>query len=165
MTASTRILLIDDDRVLQTVLERLLRREGADVLVASTGQEGLSLARRYLPQLVICDWCMAEMDGLEVCRTFKADPELAACFFILLTSRAGIQDRVAGLDAGADDFLIKPVDPGELNARVRSGLRLYESSRLLRVISQDLADQKRRLEDELSQAADWRGPQKLNQSL
>jgi sigma-B regulation protein RsbU (phosphoserine phosphatase) len=155
MTPATRILLIDDDRVLQTVLDRILRGQGAEVLVASSGRDGLALARRHHPQLVICDWCMAEMDGLEVCRTFKEDPELASIFFILLTSRGAIEDRVAGLDAGADDFLIKPVDSSELTARVRAGMRLYESNRQLREISQDLAAQKRRLEEELSSAADY----------
>jgi sigma-B regulation protein RsbU (phosphoserine phosphatase) len=155
MTPSIRILLIDDDRVLQSVLERILRSQGAEVLVASSGRDGLVLARRHHPQLLICDWCMAEMDGLEVCRTFKEDPELAPIFFILLTSRGAIEDRVAGLDAGADDFLIKPVDSSELTARVRAGLRLHESNRKLRELSHDLAEQKRRLEEELSSAADY----------
>jgi phosphoserine phosphatase RsbU/P len=104
---------------------------------------------------VLCDWCMAEMDGLEVCRQFKQDPALASIFFILLTSRSALEDRVRGLDAGADDFLTKPVEPSELLARVRSGLRLFRANRDLRALSIDLAAQKQKLEEELSSAADY----------
>ncbi len=155
MSNRSRVLLIDDDRILQRVLERLLHQQDIDVLSASTGQDGLAMAARHQPQLIICDWCMPQMDGLDVCRSLKADPVLADIFFILLTSRGDLQDRVAGLDAGADDFLTKPVESAELTARVRAGLRLYNKSHELRVLSQDLADQKRRLEQELTKAADY----------
>jgi sigma-B regulation protein RsbU (phosphoserine phosphatase) len=155
MTVDASILLIDDDRILRHVLHRTLSLQGAEVSLASSGEEGLQLARRVPVQLVICDWCMAGMDGLEVCRQFKADPELAPIFFILLTSRSEVKDRVLGLDAGADDFLSKPVDSAELLARVRAGLRLYESNRHLREVSRDLAQQKQLLEQELASAADY----------
>ena len=124
MTPSVRILLIDDDRVLQMVLERILRSQGADVLAALSGEEGLELAKRHQPQLVICDWCMAEMDGLEVCGRFKADPSLAPIFFILLTSRGASR-------TGSQDWMpvrmtssSNPWTSSELTARVRAGLRL-----------------------------------------
>lgn len=155
MSAPTRILVIDDDRILQKVLQRVLRQEGADVLLASDGHAGLAAAREHHPQLVLCDWNMEGMDGLEVCRRFKSDPELASLFFILLTSRSALTDRVTGLDAGADDFLAKPVEPAELSARVRAGMRLFESNRRLRELSQDLERQKRLLEEEMARAAEY----------
>lgn len=151
----TRILLIDDDRVLQRILQTRLRQQGLEVLLAASGEDGLEMARRHQPQIILCDWCMPGMDGLEVCRRIKSDADLAGIFFILLTSRGEVEDRVSGLDAGADDFLIKPVDPAELMARVRAAMRLYESNQQLRFLSLDLAKQKARLEEELCKAADY----------
>ncbi|MCP9884015.1 SpoIIE family protein phosphatase [Synechococcus sp. ATX 2A4] len=150
-----RILVIDDDRLLQVVLTRILRELGADVQLASDGQSGLQRALEQPPHLVICDWVMAGMDGLEVCRQFKADPGLKQAFFILLTSRSEVDDRVAGLDAGADDFLSKPLDPSELKARIRSGLRIHQANAQLRQLSADLAQQKHHLEAELARAAGY----------
>jgi len=155
MSPPTRILLIDDDRILQKVLQRVLKKEGADVLLASDGPSGLAMAREHHPQVVLCDWNMDGMDGLEVCHHFKSDPELSNLFFILLTSRSGLEDRVAGLDSGADDFLAKPVEPAELTARVRSGMRQYESNQSLRQLSLDLDQQRRLLEEEMARAAEY----------
>ncbi|CAK6688512.1 SpoIIE family protein phosphatase [Synechococcus sp. CBW1107] len=155
ISSATTILLIDDDRILQHILSGLLKAQGCQVLTATDGSTGLELARRHRPQLVLCDWSMAGMDGLEVCRRFKQDTHLAAIYFILLTSRSSLVERVEGLDAGADDFLSKPVEPSDLLARVRSGLRLYQANHELLVLSQDLAAQKQKLEDELSSAADY----------
>ncbi len=112
--------------------------------MAKDGLQGLECASKIEPALIVCDWVMPEMDGVEVCRQVKADPELARAFFILLTSKGTVADRVAGLDAGADDFLSKPVDPLELQARVRAGLRVYnyqqELSRSNQQLSQALHD-------------------------
>jgi sigma-B regulation protein RsbU (phosphoserine phosphatase) len=155
MSPPTRILLIDDDRILQQVLQRVLLREGAEVLLASDGPSGLAMAREDQPQVVLCDWNMDGMDGLEVCHRFKADPDLNNIFFILLTSRSGLEDRVAGLDSGADDFLAKPVEPAELTARVRAAMRQYESNQSLRQLSLDLDQQKRLLEEEMARAAEY----------
>ncbi|AFY27567.1 PP2C family protein-serine/threonine phosphatase [Cyanobium gracile] len=151
----TRLLLIDDDRVLQRILQTRLSQQGLEVLLAASGDEGLAMARHHQPQIILCDWCMPGMDGLEVCRRLKSDADLAAIFFILLTSKGEVGDRVSGLDAGADDFLIKPVDPAELMARVRAAMRLFDSNQQLRALSLDLAKQKARLEEELSKAADY----------
>ncbi|GBF80069.1 PP2C family protein-serine/threonine phosphatase [Aphanothece sacrum] len=143
-----QILLIDDDRTIRMLLERTLKRSGYDVICASKGEEGLNKARELQPALIICDWVMPGISGLEVCRQVKSIPELATTFFVLLTSLGSVEDRVNGLDAGADDFLCKPIEMNELIARVRAGLRLHQ-------LSQDLKEQKQLLETELAEAADY----------
>ena len=143
-----QILIIDDDPAIQMLLKRTLNKEGYEVAVASNGEEGLAQARQLRPGLVLCDWNMPGMTGLQVCRQVKAAPELSTTMFVLLTSRNALEDRVKGLDAGADDFLSKPVEMPELEARVRSNLRLHELSR-------DLQDQKLLLETELAEAAEY----------
>src|SRR6478672_2719610 len=143
-----QILIIDDDPAIQRLLRKTLHSQGYNVTVASDGQEGLIQARQLRPALVICDWIMPRMNGLEVCRQIKATPELSTTFFILLTSLGSVEDRVKELDAGADDFLCKPIEMYELNARVRSGLRLHHLSR-------DLQTQKQLLEAELAEAAEY----------
>ncbi|HBB36345.1 MAG TPA: regulator [Cyanobacteria bacterium UBA8803] len=143
-----QILIIDDDPAIQILLKRTLHNQGYEVAVASNGEDGLEQARRLRPALVICDWIMPRMNGLEVCRQVKATPELSTTMFILLTSLGSVEDRVKGLDAGADDFLCKPIEMAELKARVRAGLRLHQ-------LSQDLQHQKQLLEMELAEAAEY----------
>jgi phosphoserine phosphatase RsbU/P len=142
----TQILLIDDDPTTRLVLKRALTKQGYEVTVASNGEEGLEQAQQLRPGLIVCDWMMPVMDGLEVCRRVKATPELSTTFFILLTAKGAIEDRVIGLDTGADEFLAKPIDINELQARVRAGLRIHQLSR-------DLKRQKQMLETELNDAA------------
>lgn len=142
------ILIIDDDRTIQILLTRTLKKSGYDVTIAADGIMGLELAKKIKPALIISDWLMPRMGGLEVCRQVKQNPDLATTFFILITSRVSVDDRVQGLDAGADDFICKPIDLQELKARVRAGLRLHQ-------LSQDLQRQKQLLESELSEAADY----------
>lgn len=105
---------------------------------------------------------MSYLDGLEVCRRIKAEPELATTFFILLTDRGKVEDRVRGLDTGADDFLSKPIDINELKARVRAGLRLHQlnqdlqtQKQALEALNQNLQTQKQILEAELAEAASY----------
>lgn len=148
-----RILLIDDDRIQSRLLSLRLEQQGYELLISQSGAEGLELARASQPALILCDWMMEGMDGLEVCRRLKRDPSLAAIYFILLTSRSDLEDRVLGLDAGADDFLSKPVEAEELLARVRSGLRLYQANLTLTRLAQDLQRQQAALEAELAEAA------------
>ena len=142
------ILVIDDDPAIQLVLRRTLAKQGHTVLLADNGYEGLKQAQSTRPALIICDWMMPLLNGLEVCQRVKADPDLSTTFFILLTSKRSISDRVEGLDSGADDFLAKPIELAELQARVRAALRLQQ-------LTQDLQVQKQRLEDELSEASDY----------
>ena len=145
---TTKILVIDDDPAIQLLLKRTLATQGYNVVLASDGEQGLKLAYQLRPAMVICDWVMPRMSGIEVCRRIKASTELATTFFILLTSLGSVRDRVNGLDAGADDFLCKPIEMYELEARVRAGLRLYQ-------LNDDLKKQKQLLEAELAEAAEY----------
>ncbi|NEP48133.1 MAG: SpoIIE family protein phosphatase [Moorea sp. SIO3C2] len=143
-----QILIIDDDPAIQMLLKRTLSHQGYKVAVASNGEEGLVQVEKLRPALVICDWIMPGMNGLDVCRQLKVTPGFSTTIFILVTSRNSIEDRVEGLDAGADDFLCKPIEIAELKARVRAGLRLHQ-------LSHDLQHQKQLLEGELAEAAEY----------
>ncbi|NJN03318.1 MAG: SpoIIE family protein phosphatase [Leptolyngbyaceae cyanobacterium SL_1_1] len=145
----THILVIDDDRMTQRLLQRLLQGQGYIVTIAQNGSDGLALAEQIDPALIVCDWVLpGSTNGLDVCRGVKNNPDLATTFFLLLTARDSSADRVKGLDAGADDLLTKPVDINELKARVRAGLRFHQLTR-------DLKTQKQLLEAELTEAADY----------
>ncbi|NEQ97749.1 MAG: SpoIIE family protein phosphatase [Cyanothece sp. SIO2G6] len=143
-----KILVIDDDPIICTSLRKLLQTGSCKVFVAPDGQAGLDAAKSLRPSLIICDWLMPHLNGLEVCRCVKEDPALATTFFILLSAKGQVADRVMGLDTGADDFLTKPVNLSELKARVRAGLRLHQ-------LSEDLQQQKQLLETELKEAAEY----------
>jgi phosphoserine phosphatase RsbU/P len=143
-----KILIIDDDRSIQMFLKRILEKQGYEVITASTGEEGILRTLDSPPALIICDWIMPGLSGIEVCNLIKKDPKLSTTFFILLTSLDSVADRVKGLDAGADDFITKPIEQNELQARVRAGLRLHQ-------LSQDLHTQKLLLETELAEATEF----------
>jgi sigma-B regulation protein RsbU (phosphoserine phosphatase) len=143
-----QILVIDDDTAVQELLRRTLKKQGYEVTVASNGEDGVVQAQKLRPALIICDWIMPRLTGIDVCRRVKADPELSTTQFFLLTSLGSIADRVKGLDAGADDFISKPIELNELQARVRAGLRLHQLSR-------DLKIAKQLLEAELAEAAEY----------
>lgn len=143
-----KILIIDDDMAVQLLLKRMLEKEGYEVIAVSNGKYGIEQAMICPPAMIICDWMMPGLTGIDVCRYIKNSPYLSTTFFILLTSLGSTADRVKGLDAGADDFITKPIEKNELRARVRAGLRLHQ-------LSQDLQNQKQLLEKELAEAADY----------
>ena len=99
-----KILVIEDEAINQLILKQSLEQQGYEVAVASSGSDGLTLAETFQPALIVCDWMMPQMSGLEVCRQIKAKAEWSKIFFILLTARTAVKDRVEGLDSGADDF-------------------------------------------------------------
>ena len=115
-----RILVVDDDPMVATTIQRVLRPEGYEVDVALGGVAALDRAREQRPDLVVLDLMMPGLDGLEVCRRLRADGALP---ILMLTARSGTADRVRGLDTGADDYLVKPFAYAELLARVRALLR------------------------------------------
>lgn len=143
-----QILVIDDDPTIRMTLQRFLKSQGYDAIVAKDGEEGLAKAKELRPSLIICDWMMPIIDGLEVCRQIKSNPELANIYLILLTAKDQEGDLVRGLEMGADDFLGKPPRINELRARVRAGLRLYQAT-------EEIQKQKRLIEQELAQASQY----------
>jgi two-component system, OmpR family, response regulator MprA len=121
-----RILIIEDDTAILKVLQRGLAYEGYTVDVATDGRTGLNLAHDHHPDLVILDWMLPGMDGLEVCRRLRLQGGLP---ILMLTAKDTIQDRVQGLDAGADDYIVKPFNLDELTARIRALFRRTQTER------------------------------------
>jgi two-component system, OmpR family, response regulator MprA len=115
-----KVLIVDDDRALREALRRALTLAGYDTLLAADGEEALALAGTG-PDAVVLDVGLPGIDGLEVCRTLRASGDRVPV--LMLTARDAIADRIDGLDAGADDYLVKPFDVGELKARLRALVR------------------------------------------
>lgn len=122
-----RILIIEDDEEILRVLKRVLTYEGYIVDTALTGQAGLTLAQEQVPDLVVLDWMLPKMDGLEVCRRLQ---KFGNQPIMMLTAKDTTQDRVQGLDAGADDYVVKPFEIEELLARIRALLRRTAADRV-----------------------------------
>jgi len=118
--AAQRVLVVEDDPDTHQMLTMILGSEGYDVLSATNGPLGLELLRKMGPDLVVLDWMLPGMDGLEVCRRAR---EFSSVPIIMLTAKTAASDKVAGLDTGADDYVAKPFEPDELLARIRAQLR------------------------------------------
>jgi two-component system, OmpR family, response regulator MprA len=115
-----RVLVVEDDDAIAQVLQRSLRMEGYEVRIASDGVTALDEAHSFLPDLVILDLGLPRLDGLEVAKTMRRTDDVP---ILVLTARDGVESRVEGLDAGADDYLVKPFERQELLARLRALLR------------------------------------------
>src|SRR5436190_20280436 len=118
-----RILVVDDDPDIARFVEINMRLEGFEVRIANDGEEALTTIANDPPDLVLLDVMMPRIDGVEVCRRLRADPATSHLAIIMLTAKSLSADKVVGLTAGADDYLIKPFDTLELVARVRSTMR------------------------------------------
>ncbi len=121
-----RILIIEDDEAIVKIIRRTLTYEGYQVEAALDGEDGLELARSHHPDLVILDWMLPGMDGLEVCHRLRAFENMP---ILMLTAKDTLQDRVDGLDTGADDYMVKPFELEELLARIRALLRRTTAER------------------------------------
>jgi DNA-binding response OmpR family regulator len=122
-----RILIAEDDRVTARILTSLLTSWGYDTQVAYDGESALQMiADERTPYLALLDWMLPGMDGPEVCRRTRASQSSTPGYLILLTSRNAQADLVEGLDAGADEYLVKPIDHGELRARLNAGTRILD---------------------------------------
>lgn len=114
------ILIVDDNQKVIDMLRRTLSYEGYEVLVAMDGQQALNQAQAHRPDVIVLDWLMPGLDGLEVARRVSRADHIP---IIMLTAKDALEDRVMGLDSGADDYLVKPFEPEELLARIRALLR------------------------------------------
>jgi two-component system response regulator MprA len=130
-----RILIIEDDEAIVKLLRRALAYEGYQVDVAFDGESGLDAAHGHYPDLVILDWMLPGIDGLEVCQRLRTSGNV---LILMLTAKDTIQDRVQGLDAGADDYLVKPFQLDELLARIRALLRRTQPERSATLTFADL---------------------------
>ena len=115
-----RVLVVEDDAEITDVLRRSLRHEGYEVRTAGDGVEALDAAIKFVPDLVVLDLGLPHLDGIEVCRQLRADGDVP---ILILTARTETDDRVTGLDSGADDYLVKPFERQEFLARIRALLR------------------------------------------
>src|SRR5579863_174124 len=116
-----RLLVVDDDRGLRDVLRRALALSGYEIVLAETGADALSEVVSAVPDAVVLDVGLPDIDGLEVCRLLRREGNRVPV--LMLTARDSVSDRIDGLDAGADDYLVKPFDIDELKARLRALLR------------------------------------------
>ena len=135
-----RILVVDDNETNRDILVTRLEAHGYQTLQAADGEEALRGVAQHRPDLVLLDVMMPNLDGLEACRRLKSDRAVAFTPVILVTAKATTQDIVAGLDAGADEYLTKPVDQAALVARVRSALRIKSLHEQVQAQAADLAN-------------------------
>jgi class 3 adenylate cyclase len=143
-----RILVADDNPMNLDILQTRLAAHGYEVITAADGEAALALARAAQPDLVLLDIMMPKLDGLDVCRQLRADPALPFMPVILVTAKGDSKDVVAGLEAGADEYLTKPVDQAALVARVKSMLRI-------KALHDTVQAQAARLEAQAAQLGEW----------
>ena len=124
--AQHTILLVDDEPDILDILSYNLEKEGFIVHAASNGREGVELARKMLPDLILLDVMMPEMDGMETCVQIREEPQLKDTIIAFLTARGEDYSQIAGFDAGADDYIMKPVKPRVLVSRIKALLRRGE---------------------------------------
>lgn len=136
-SVSWRILLVDDEPTQRLIMARLLKRAGFQVETAANGREALSKIASGDYQLMITDWEMPEMDGIALCSALRNSEDQAYIYIILLTARDSIEHVVTGLQAGADDYLTKPVIEPELIARLNTGKRIVTLERSLRTANEE----------------------------
>ncbi len=150
MRSPARILVVDDNAVNLDILQARLTAHGYETHTAQDGEAALTAARAQLPDLILLDIMMPKLDGLEVCRRLKADASFPFTPIIMITAKAGPEDIVAGLEAGAEEYLTKPVDQVALVARVRSMLRIKELHDTVQAQAAALADWNRTLEERVN---------------
>ncbi len=121
-----RILLVDDDRLILMLLQSLLEKAGHTVISASSGREGLMLVDQFMPQLIITDWIMPEMDGIEFCTALRQNPAWRNIYVFIMTAQEGMEQLVKAFEAGANDYMTKPLRSKMLVARLRAAQRVVQ---------------------------------------
>jgi len=134
-----RVLIVEDDKYTSLIVEKLLKRNNFEAYTAVNGQEALDIIEKVMPKVIIADWNMPVLNGLELCKTVKKNDKFKLIYFILFTAKISLADRVEGLDSGADDFLVKPTENEELLARVRTGIRVVKLQSEIKKIEHDKA--------------------------
>jgi adenylate cyclase len=150
MNDPPRILIVDDNEANRDILDARLKAHGYVPLQAADGEEALVATHQHLPDLILLDVMMPKLGGIEVCRRIKGDASLPYMPIILVTAKSDTQDVVAGLDAGADEYLAKPIDHAALVARVRSMLRIKALHDQVQAQAADLAGWNRTLEQRVA---------------
>ncbi len=128
------VLIVDDNQKVIDMLRRTLLYEGYEVLIAMDGPQALTQAQAHQPDIMILDWLMPGLDGIEVARRVSKADRIP---IIMLTAKDALEDRILGLDSGADDYLVKPFEPAELLARIRALLRRSESVDVEKIVTYD----------------------------
>lgn len=123
---SFKILLVDDEPDILEFLGYNLRKEGYEVMVSNNGKDALNKAKNFLPHLIILDVMMPEMDGIEACTEIRKMPEMQNAIIVFLTARGEDYSQIAGFEAGADDYVTKPIKPRVLVSRIKALLRRYK---------------------------------------
>src|ERR1700727_1337613 len=126
---SCQVLVVDDSAVSRKLVEHALEPSGHTLLFAKSGAEALELFRRHAPAIVVTDWMMPDFSGLELCQKIRAEDQREYTYIIVLSAKSEKDNVVKGLAAGADDYLTKPFDAGELLARIGVGCRTVELHR------------------------------------
>jgi sigma-B regulation protein RsbU (phosphoserine phosphatase) len=147
--SAMRILVVEDDAFTLAILQKRLSSGGYAVATASNGREGLEKVTAFRPEIILSDWMMPEMDGLELCARVREMPEFQSTYFILLTAKDRNDDKISGLDTGADEYLIKPCEGRELMARLRAAGRIVRLQEHLNERNRELQLAMKRINQEL----------------
>ncbi len=134
-----KVLIVEDEKDTLFILTKLLEKNGYEVASAINGSEALDIIDDFSPKVIVADWTMPIMDGIELCNRLKENEKHKLIYYIILTARTSLKDRVKGLDVGADDFLLKPTENQELLARIRSGVRIFNLQNELKEIEHEKA--------------------------
>lgn len=134
-----KILIVEDEPDTAYILGLLLKKNNFEIKISQNGSEALEVLKDFVPQVIVADWNMPVMNGIELCEKVKSSDNYRLIYFIMLTARSTLQDRVKGLDVGADDFLLKPIENQELLARIRTGMRIHNLQNELRKIEHSKA--------------------------
>jgi two-component system, cell cycle response regulator len=132
------VLLVEDQEISRKLTEKILHKAEINVTSVENGRKALELFKKQFYPIILSDWMMPEMDGLELCRAIRSSKSEGYVFFILLTARDSKEDIIVGLEAGADDYLAKPYNPAELHARIKTGMRILDLERSLKEASEEI---------------------------
>ncbi len=135
MVLETSVLIVEDEIAIVTLLRYNLEREGFRVFSTGDGEEAINMVKDCKPDIIVLDWMLPSMSGIDICKQLRWNPETKGIPIIMLSARGEESDRVRGLDAGADDYLVKPFSPAELIARIRAVFRRFRPALSEKILS------------------------------